>query len=110
MYEVFESIWEMVNTKSQAYGVDPIIFGILYLGSIPPYILSLGWLVRSIKQKRPLTTPLTLVSIFFVLPMAYIVVFGRNIETWVYVCIAILAMFAAYSVYRKVLRLRRVEG
>ncbi len=38
-------IWFM--SLGEQYGVDPIIFGVIYVGAIPFFTLSIGWLVKN---------------------------------------------------------------
>jgi hypothetical protein len=44
----FEAIKIWFMSLGDQYGVNPIIFGAIYVGAIPFFTLSLGWLVKSI--------------------------------------------------------------
>ncbi len=46
------------------YGVDPVIFGGIYVGAIPFFSLSIAWLVRNLRNKRPVIAPLLAAGFF----------------------------------------------
>lgn len=84
------------------YGVNPLIFGSIYIGAIPFFTLSLGWVIRNIRQKKPLVIPILLTGIFFISAYLYLIVVGRNIPTWVYLFILAMVIFGVYSVLGKI--------
>jgi hypothetical protein len=84
------------------YGVDPIIFGAIYVGAIPFFTLSLAWLVRNLRQKKPAALPGFMTGFFFISAYLYLLVAGRNIPWWVYGAIAALVVLGAYSTIQKI--------
>ena len=84
------------------YGVDPLIFGAIYVGAIPFFSLSLAWLVRNLRSKRPLIAPLMSTSFFFVSAYIYLLTAGKNIPVWVYVFVVVMLLLGALSTVRKV--------
>jgi len=86
------------------YGVNPVIFGSLYVGSIPFFTLSLGWVIKNIRQGKPIAIPLLLTGIFFISAYLYLVIVGENIPVWVYLVIIGMTMFGIVTVVRKVRR------
>lgn len=44
MTELLEGVWIYISELGIEHNVDPIIFGILYVGSIPPYLASMAWI------------------------------------------------------------------
>lgn len=50
----------------EQYNVNPIIFGSIYVGAVPFFLLSLRWLVKRLKQRKPIVIPLLLTGFFFV--------------------------------------------
>ena len=84
------------------YGVDPLIFGAIYVGAIPFFTLSLGWLVRNLRRKRSVVLPTLAAGFFFISAYLYLLVAGENIPVWVYAVVAALVAFGAYSTVRKV--------
>ena len=86
------------------YGVNPLLFGAIYVGAIPFFTLSLGWTIRNLRRKRPATLPALLTGFFFVSAYLYLLVAGRGIPWWVYGVIAALIGFGLVSTVRTVRR------
>lgn len=84
------------------YGVNPIIFGSIYVGAIPFFTLSVAWLVRNVRRKRSIAVPLLCASFCFVSAYLYLLVAGHDIPLWVYGVLAAMIVFGAYSTVRKV--------
>lgn len=84
------------------YGVNPIIFGSIYVGAIPFFTLSIAWLVRNIRHGKAITLPVLSAGFFFVSAYLYLIVVGKNIPVWVYGVIGLLIAFGAWSTVRKV--------
>ncbi len=84
------------------YGVNPLIFGTIYIGAIPFFFLSLSWLVRNLRNKRPVVVPILLTGFFFVSAYLYLIIAGKNIPVWVYIFVAILVGYGAYSTVQKI--------
>ena len=82
--------------------MNPLIFGGIYVGAIPLFFLSLGWLVRNIRQKKSVVIPVLLTGFFFISAYLYLIVVGENIPWWVYLVIGALVAYGAYSTYQKV--------
>lgn len=40
------------------YGVDPIVFGSIYVGAIPLFALSVAWLIKTKQSQKSLTFPM----------------------------------------------------
>lgn len=85
-----------------AYGVNPIIFGSIYVGAIPFFTLSLGWLIKNIKKKQSIVAPVLSTGFFFISAYLYLILVGKNIPVWVYVFIVLLVLFGVYSTMNKV--------
>lgn len=90
------------NGLGSEYGVDPLIFGGIYVGAIPFFSLSIAWLVRNLRGGRPVIAPLLSSGFFFVSAYLYLLIAGKNIPAWVFVFVVGLLSFAAWSTVRKV--------
>ena len=90
----------------EKYGVNPLIFGGIYVGAIPLFLLSLSWLIRRLRHKQSIVVPLLLTGFFFVSAYLYLIIAGQNIPVWVYFVIAALVGYGAFSAYQKVLQKR----
>ena len=84
------------------YGVNPVIFGSIYVGAIPFFSLSIAWLIRNLRQGRSAVAPLLSAAFFFVSAYLYLLGAGRNIPTWVYFFIAVMLALGVWSTVRKV--------
>lgn len=88
----------------EQYGVNPIIFGSIYLGAIPFFTLSIAWIVRNLRQRRPIALPALSASFFFVSAYLYLLIAGRGIPMWVYGFLAAMIGFGIYSTVKKIRR------
>ena len=84
------------------YGVNPLIFGAIYVGAIPFFGASIGWLIRNFRNKRSVVVPLLSAGFFFVSAYLYLIVAGKNIPAWVYLFIAAMVGFGIVSTVRKI--------
>ncbi len=85
-----------------AYGVDPLIFGAIYVGAIPFFTASVAWLVRNARRGRSVVVPAMAAGFFFVSAYLYLIVVGRNVPAWVYGAVALLVAGGAWSTVRSV--------
>ena len=99
---MWESFVTWFLSLGDQYGVDPIIFGSIYVGAIPFFTLSLGWLVRNLKQKQSIVLPTLSAGFFFVSAYLYLIIAGQNIPAWVYLLIVALIAFGVYSTIGKI--------
>jgi hypothetical protein len=82
------------------YGVNPYIFGGIYVGAIPFFLLSIGWLVKRARAGRSTALPTMLAGFFFVSAYLYLAIAGRNIPLWVWIFLAALVIYGAFSTIR----------
>ena len=85
-----------------AYGVDPLVFGAIYVGAIPFFALSVARLVRNARTGRGVAGPALAAGFFFVSAYLYLLVVGRNVPAWVYVVVAVLVVGGGASSVRSV--------
>ncbi|GMM93816.1 hypothetical protein [Qipengyuania sp. MTN3-11] len=82
------------------YGVNPYIFGGIYVGAIPFFLLSIAWLVKRARAGRSTVVPTLLAGFFFVSAYLYLAIAGRNIPVWVWLFLAALVAYGAWSTIR----------
>ena len=82
------------------YGVNPYIFGGIYVGAIPFFLLSVGWLVKRARAGQSTVLPTMLAGFFFVSAYLYLAIAGRNIPVWVWIFLAALVIYGAFSTIR----------
>ncbi len=86
------------------YGVNPLIFGAIYVGAIPFFSLSIGWLIRNYRTGKSVVPPALAAMFFFVSAYIYLIFAGKNVPWWVYGAAALLIVVGVYSTIKKVRR------
>ena len=97
---MLESINQWFLSLGSEYGVNPYIFGAIYVGAIPFFLLSIGWLVRRAKAGKSTVLPTMAAGFFFVSAYLYLAIAGRNIPVWVWIFLAALIAYGAWSSIR----------
>lgn len=97
---MLETINQWFLSLGQDYGVNPYIFGAIYVGAIPFFLLSIGWLVRNAKAGRSTVLPTMSAGLLFVSAYIYLAIAGRNIPAWVWIFLAVLIVYGAWSSIR----------
>lgn len=70
------------------YGVDPMIFGSIYVATIPFFWASVAWLVRSARRGTSIALPVCSTCFFTVAAYAYPFAVGENLPVWMYLVAA----------------------
>lgn len=87
---------------SETYGVDPVIFGTIYVGAIPLFWVALLWLASSIRLKKSIVAPVILAGSCAVSSYVYLIFAGENVPVWVYGLIFIVIGYVLYATWKKV--------
>ena len=82
------------------YGVNPYIFGAIYVGAIPFFLASMAWLVKRARAKKSTVLPTLCAGFCFVSAYLYLAIAGRNIPVWVWVFLGVLIVYGAWSTIR----------
>ena len=82
------------------YGVNPYIFGAIYVGAIPFFLASIAWLVKRARAGQSTVVPTLLAGFFFVSAYLYLAIAGENIPVWVWIFLAVLVAYGAWSTIR----------
>jgi len=100
--EFLDNIYVWFMSLGDNYGVNPLIFGAIYVGAIPFFTLSVGWLVRNYKKGTSIVLPVLSASFFFVSAYLYLMIAGKNVPFWVYGVVIAMLLYGAWSTYRNV--------
>jgi len=84
------------------YGVNPFIFGGIYIGAIPFFSLSIGWLIRNYRRGKSIALPSLTALFFFISAYLYLIIAGRNVPWWVYGAVVVMIVYGAISTIRKI--------
>lgn len=98
----WETFKDWFLSLGENYGVDPYIFGGIYIGAIPFFFLCLAWTVKNIRNKKPFVIPVLLTGLCFISAYLYLIIVGKNIPVWVYVFIAVMVLYGLYSTFKKI--------
>ncbi len=100
--EWWTKVQEWFLSLGQNYGVNPYIFGAIYVGAIPFFFICLSWTIKRMRQKKSFVAPLLLTGLCFVSAYIYLIIAGKNIPAWVYVFIGFMVLYGVYSTYSKI--------
>lgn len=104
MTEFIEITKTWFLSLGQQYGVNPIIFGGIYVGAIPFFAGSLAWLYRNYRNNKSIILPSFSALFFFISAYLYLIIAGQNVPWWVYAIVILMVAYGAYSTFRKVRR------
>ena len=99
---MFESAKAWFLSLGAEYGVDPLVFGAIYVGAIPLFTLCVAWLVRNVRRGRSPVVPGLCAGACFVSAYVYLLVVGMNVPGWVYAAVVALVVGGAWSAVRSV--------
>lgn len=100
--EWFQSISNWFFSLSENYGVNPFIFGGIYVGAIPFFTVSVAWIVKNYKKGLSIAIPVLSASFFFVSAYLYLIIAGENVPLWVYVVVVAMLVYGGWATYKKV--------
>lgn len=100
--EWIDSLMVWFMSLGDQYGVNPLVFGAIYIGAIPFFTLSVAWIVRNHRKQKSLVLPVISTLFFFVSAYIYLIIAGENVPLWVYGIIASMVAYGAYSTIRKI--------
>ncbi|MBB3032730.1 hypothetical protein [Alteriqipengyuania lutimaris] len=101
---MLESINEWILAQGAQYNVNPYVFVAIYVGAIPFFLVSIAWLVKRARAGRSTVLPTMLAGFFFVSAYLYLAIFGQDIPVWVWIFLAALIVYGAWSQVRETRR------
>lgn len=100
----WEAIKNYYQSLSDKYDVNPVIFLGIHVVATPLLMLTLWWVVRNSRLKKPLIAPVLASLFFFNAANIYLVAVGHNVPVWIYIVITILTVYSGYITYKKVMK------
>jgi ABC-type Co2+ transport system permease subunit len=98
----WEAIQNWFFSLGENYGVNPLIFGAIYVGAIPFFSLSIGWLIRNYRKGKSIVLPAMSAMFFFISAYIYLIFAGKNVPFWVYGAVILLILIGVYSTLKKI--------
>lgn len=102
MAELLEITKEWFLGLGEKYGVNPIIFGSIYVGAIPFFTISIGWLISNYKKDKSIVLPAFCATACFISAYVYLIIVGKNVPWWVYGVVVLMVLYGAWSTYKSV--------
>ncbi|MXV15156.1 hypothetical protein [Hufsiella ginkgonis] len=101
MTEYFIFLKEWLLDLGEDHNVNPFVFGGLYLTSKVFFFSLLGWTIKCFRAQKPFMIILALAFLSFSLPYLYLIIAGENISVWIYVFIASVLSYGAFTIWKK---------
>lgn len=105
----WQAIQDWFLSLGAEYGVNPFIFGAIYIGAIPFFSLSIGWLIKNYRSGKSIVLPALSAMFFFISAYIYLIFAGKNVPIWVYGVVVLLILIGAYSTIQKVRKQIKTE-
>jgi hypothetical protein len=102
MYDVWEAIKNYYITLGEKYSVNPIIFFGIHVAATPPFLASVGWIIKNIRDRESIVVPIVIALLFFNAANIYLIIAGKNIPFWIYIIIGATTLFSGYLTYKKI--------
>ena len=99
---MWEAFTKWFLSLGENYGVNPFIFGGIYIGAIPFFLLSIGWLLRNYRRGKSIALPAMAAIFFFSSAYIYLFLVGKNVPWWIYGIIIVLIVYGIYSTIQKI--------
>ena len=100
----FQAMQDWFFSLGAEYGVNPLIFGVTYVGAIPFFSLSIAWLIRNYRKGKSIVVPAITAMFFFISAYIYLIFAGKNVPWWVYGVVIVLIAVGDYSTIAKIRR------
>ncbi len=97
---MLEAFNDWLLSLGAQYNVNPYVFGAIYVGAIPFFFASIAWLVKRARAGRSTVLPTMLAGCCFVSAYIYLAIFGQDIPLWVWIFLAVLILYGAWSTIR----------
>jgi hypothetical protein len=103
LHAVLSWVGTQMDAARDNYGVNPIVFLVLLLGTSPVFYYSIYRMVRAVAKKH--LNEITLWSMIFLFsaaaPYLYVLIAGRNLPWWVYIIVGLLLAQVVWSLFRR---------
>jgi hypothetical protein len=98
-----DSIRNWLAEIKQNYGVNPVIFAIIYFGCTVPFWFSIYKIIAGLKKKdhRQVRAFGIMLALAIIAPFVYVAMFGHSIPVWFWMIAAALILYSAFTVLRR---------
>jgi uncharacterized membrane protein YfcA len=107
--ELAETAYHWFISLGDEYGVDPFIFGAIYIGAIPFFSISVIWALKNFREKKSVVLPVLTAIFCFISAYLYLLIAGENVPWWVYVIVIVVILYGGWSTFNKLKKRVRKE-
>lgn len=106
---MFEYLQNWLGHIENNYGVNPVIFAIIYCAGVIPFWLSVYKIIQAIRRRdhKKLVSFSIVLGIVIIAPFTYVAVFGHNLPVWFWIVAAVVIVYTVNSVLRHISRTRK---
>jgi hypothetical protein len=98
--DVVNSALDWVMGLGAQYGVNPVVFGAIYVGAIPFFILFTGLAVKRMRARQSAALLILAAGFCFISAYLYLAIVGHDIPAWVWGFLGVLVAYGAWSAVR----------
>ncbi len=99
---MFEQFVQWFLELGEQYGVNPVIFGLIYIGSSILFLFAISWLIDNHRKDKSIVLPAVTAALLFVSVYIYVIIVGENVSKWVYLLIIMIVLCGGYGVILKI--------
>jgi len=101
MFEYIKNWLAGIHTN---YGVNPIIFSIIYLAAAPFFWFSIYKIMSGLKNRKPGQIRVfgVILGIAIIAPFVYVAAFGRNLPVWFWLFAGAIIGYSIFSTVKKI--------
>ena len=101
---MFEFVRSWLAGIQRDYGVNPVIFGTIYLICVLPFWISIYKIITGLKNRRrgQVTMFALILGSTILAPFVYVAFFGRDLPVWFWAVAAAVICYSVYSVLRRI--------
>ena len=104
MTDTLRLLWQHVLQIGRHYGVNPVIFGVLYIAHHPLFWGTMAWLANTVRRRRPVVLQVTLGVFFWIMPYGYVFLFGHGLPLWTWALAALVLCIGGTHAVREIRR------
>ncbi len=91
------AVQEWVMALGARYGVNPWIFGAIYVGAIPFFLLFTGVAVKRLRAREGAVMPIIAAGLCFISAYLYLAIVGKGIPLWVWGMLGAIIIYGGFN-------------
>jgi hypothetical protein len=95
-------IWRHVTALGAQHGVNPTVFGVLYLSHHPLFWGTVAWIVTRVRRRLIVWPHSIVAAAFWLMPYIYLVLCARQIPWWGETAFAAVLVFGGFHAAQEI--------